>query len=413
MANIIRIYIYSIATILLFGIGLVNKAYSNELILPKDPLMVTNVIIDKTDVNAVTARSKAIVEAKREAFRKLAQGIMPADVFMKYEIPKDNIINSLVKDFEIKEEKISKNRYLANFTFRFNKEAAYILRMAGGDLGSYNIKDMQKLGIKSSDRDFISWGDNKDISVLILPFYKNFFGRNILWEDPNPWRDAWQYFDKLKTPVGISLIIPSGDMSDIDIGDSDSIFQGNSDVLERLKEKYKVDKIVLFIADNKESAIDINIYNYVDSEFRYKKTLEPFAKSGDIKIDFWRLINYMVTKKDLFDGVFNFKNKKQYLKKIIPVNLELTMNFGSFKEWLDIQKMITSMKGNPTINISNISKGSVNFNIELKSEDAFKNLKEEFFRKELILIPEDSDYYRGEEDISIIKHHYILRLNKI
>src|SRR3989304_3177532 len=67
-----------------------------------EPLTVTDVIIDKTDKNAVTARDQAIVEAQRRAFQKLAERSMTPELFEAYQLPDDKTIATLVHDFEIK-----------------------------------------------------------------------------------------------------------------------------------------------------------------------------------------------------------------------------------------------------------------------------------------------------------------------
>ena len=75
--------------------------------------LAVEVRIDKTDENAVKAKEKAMIDAKREALTALSKRVLSAEDAENYKLPEDQVINTLIKDFEVKNEKLSTSRYIA------------------------------------------------------------------------------------------------------------------------------------------------------------------------------------------------------------------------------------------------------------------------------------------------------------
>lgn len=86
-----------------------------------NPLVVSDVVVDKEAENAVVAREKAMAESRKAAFLKLAERNMTPAEFKAFKPPKDSDIATLVQDFEVQDEQMSSTRYVGTFTFRFRE----------------------------------------------------------------------------------------------------------------------------------------------------------------------------------------------------------------------------------------------------------------------------------------------------
>lgn len=151
-----------------------------------DTITVTGIAVDVTAESAATARDSAIVQAHRQAFRQavgeLSPGASVPDV-------SDDRIASLVQDFSILQERSSAVRYLGTFEFRF--DAAGLRRLLG-----------------QHDLPVAAPAD----PVVVVPVYRA--GETMtLWDEPNPWRRAWDV--QQATGGVVPIMVPLGDLGDV------------------------------------------------------------------------------------------------------------------------------------------------------------------------------------------------------
>src|SRR5205807_8057234 len=100
----------------------------------------------------------------------------------------DKAITDLVTSFEVANERMSAVRYAADYTFHFRPaEARRALRGAGIGLGEGDAKPVVLLPVYQADR------------------------QSPLWEDPNPWRDAWG--QRASGSGAAHLLVPLGDVA--------------------------------------------------------------------------------------------------------------------------------------------------------------------------------------------------------
>ena len=155
---------------------------------------VTDVRVDATAKTAAAARETARAEGERRALgRLLARLTLRADQ-ARLPVLERSQIAALVRNFEVEEEKTSSVRYLAKLTIRFKRKA------------------LRRL-LRAHD---IPFAETLSEPVLVLPVYE-VADALALWDDPNPWREAWARQPKRDGLV--PLVVPLGDLSDIaDIG---------------------------------------------------------------------------------------------------------------------------------------------------------------------------------------------------
>ena len=174
---------------------------------------VSPVPVDVTAASAAAARDQAIVEGESHAFDMLMQRLtLRADRSRLPKVGPDQL-NQLVQGFEVAHERRSSVRYLADFTVYFRADAVrQMLRDAG-----------------------IGFAETVSKPVVVLPVLHD-GDRIALWEDPNPWRDAWA---SATIPPGlVPLERPLGDLADVQAIDADAASKGDDDRLQAISQRY-------------------------------------------------------------------------------------------------------------------------------------------------------------------------------
>jgi hypothetical protein len=91
--------------------------------------------------------------------------------------------------------------------------------------------------------------------VVVLPVYKLVQGIQetaLLWEDGNPWRQAWA-----SLPAGgglVPLIVPIGDLTDADIVDADAALAGDEGKLGAIAARYRAGEVIVSVLTAREDA---------------------------------------------------------------------------------------------------------------------------------------------------------------
>src|SRR5207244_7685456 len=133
-----------------------------------DPFTAT-VAVDATANTAAQAREMARTDGQRRALAAVAERA-------RAKLPKldDKAITDLVASFEVTNERMSAVRYAGDYTFHFRpEETRRILgNPAAGNAGPVAPAEPGK-------------------PVVLIPVYQS-AGPARLWEDANPWRQAWE-----------------------------------------------------------------------------------------------------------------------------------------------------------------------------------------------------------------------------
>ncbi|MDE1153934.1 MAG: DUF2066 domain-containing protein [Micavibrio sp.] len=301
-----------------------------------DPLVVGDVVVDKTAENSVVARDQAIADARKAAFQKLAERNLTPDALKTFKMPSDNDIGMMVQDFEIKNEQMSATRYVGNFTVRFRDvvrnympihaivppvapavagttpvltppATAADAKPADAAVAATPLPDNAVAGtvtttttttttlappvdtsaqvaptvadakpVVTSEADTAPVGNN----ILVLPYFENMAGDTLLWEETNPWLLMWQGALPKSASMNRQITVPLGDISDVAAGASNAVWSGDYKPVERLRSNYAADQVILAVANKSGTTMTVDLYSYRDGRLRRKATLTPFI--GDM-----------------------------------------------------------------------------------------------------------------------------------
>lgn len=190
------------------------------------PFEVTNIQMTAQSTDAVKAREMALAQAQRKAFAVLV-GLDEAGI----ETVTDAQIARLVRGFSVRGERLAARAYTANFTIRFNPNATigfvqqngYAFAHAGQNgpidanpsartLQQAQHPDQDMGQAENTDPNAQNTVSDLERTLVILPVL-DVGQQNLLWADPNPWREIWQAKDY--SEHGLNIRVPLGDIADV------------------------------------------------------------------------------------------------------------------------------------------------------------------------------------------------------
>ena len=213
-----------LAALLVVAAGGLLGPVSGSVAAPADAAFsVAGVAVDVTAADAAMARTEALAAGQREAFRRLLERLVLAVDFGRLPAPPDPVITELVQSFEVADERVGPDRYIAALTFHFNP---------GG------------VGRLLRDRG-IPYAATASEPVVVIPLYDDADGL-LLWEDGNPWRAAWAGLPPSNSLV--PLIVPFGELADLGIISAEQAKAGDRVRIARLAERYGAGEAIVIDA---------------------------------------------------------------------------------------------------------------------------------------------------------------------
>jgi hypothetical protein len=192
-------------------------------------LTVSDVPVDVTAKDAAAARDQAIAVAQSKAFDKLVKQLVtnPADQARLH--PSQQEIESFVQDFGVENERVSTVRYIGLYSVRFRDSR---VRKYLSDSGVGGVAAQQQ--------------------VVVMPLYKTASG-DLLWENSNAWRHAWDRGGFGDGPV--TLILPNGDKFDTGTASASAVANGDTSAFAALMQRYHAAGLVVAVAEPRDPAV--------------------------------------------------------------------------------------------------------------------------------------------------------------
>jgi hypothetical protein len=300
---------------------------------------VNDVAVDITAKAAAEARKQAHSDGKSRAFQRLLERLT---LRIEHQglpklTPRD--IDAYVNDFSVSDEKTSPVRYLARLTFRFKPEAVRSLL---------------------NDHGF-SFAETVSKSVLVLPVFQA-AGALILWDDPNPWRDAWTARDKKHGLV--PTLLPSGDLADIAAIGAEQAMDGDLQRLAAIAQRYGASvTLVVFGVLRVEAAkarrvLDVYFTRY-GRQLQEQTEVVSFPQEQNETVD--RLLaraanemTYVVEDNWKRDNLLQFSNSG-----VLPVVLPIT----GLKDWVSVRARLSGVAVLRRTEMVLLSKDEVRLNL--------------------------------------------------
>ena len=185
---------------------------------------VSGVGVDVTAEDAASARIEALAQGQRLSFRRLLERLVSIVDYGRLPTPPDPVITELVSGFEVADERVGPDRYIASLTFHYKP----------ADVGRL-LRDHN-----------IPYAASASEPIIVLPLFRK-DGAMMLWEDENLWRAAWAGLAPSNSLVPV--IVPFGELADMEILSAVQAEAGDRERLERLVERYGAGEAIVVDAE--------------------------------------------------------------------------------------------------------------------------------------------------------------------
>jgi hypothetical protein len=306
----------------------------------EDPYTAT-VNVDATSDSVAKARDIARVDGARRALDAVVVKLAGGPDRAKPLKLNDNQVTNLVGSFEVANEKMTAVRYLADYTYHFKPtEVAKAMQGAGIAVNNPNSPGPANAGATPSGK-----------SLVVLPVYQD-GGTAMLWDDPNPWRDAWS--QRPSGAGGAVLTVPLGDVSDLAAIDADKARQGDAAALTAIAKKENAEDVLVMLAARRagdKPGLDVTVRRFHLGQFVDVHADSIAAKpNGDADELFPRAAETIAA--DINNG---WKNAKGDLDTQ-QGSVEVVAAISGLDDWIKLRDSLTASPAVRKIDVKSLSR---------------------------------------------------------
>ncbi len=197
--------------------GLASQAIADDL------FAVAGVTVEIEAESAHAAQERAVVDATVRATGSMLRKLTRPVDHGRLPQPDAATAAALVRGYEVTNERRAAQRYIGEFTIRFDADGVRAL-----------LRDAE-----------ILYADTRTPPVLVLPILAGRDGA-ALWDSPNPWRDAWTRLDRRHRMV--DFVLPLGELEDLIGISAEQAMAGDEERLGAMAERYRAAGVLVVAA---------------------------------------------------------------------------------------------------------------------------------------------------------------------
>lgn len=221
------------------AVGLLLAVFAVAPAAAGDLYTVKGVHVDETAKSSAEARTVAQAKAQQLALGELLKRLTLPEDWPSLPQVDARTAQDAVRGFAVASEKTSSTRYIADLNVSFQPDT--VRRM----LRARNI----------------AFGETQAKTAVLLAVLDK-PGARLLWEDQNPWRDAWASVDlaDAMTP----LVMPMGDVQEFTTVTAAQAVAGDKAALAALAARYGTDEVVVAqgVTDAAGTKLDVTLTRY-------------------------------------------------------------------------------------------------------------------------------------------------------
>ena len=207
---------------------------------PANLYTVRDIPVDETAETVTEAKAEAISSARMRAFGILLRRLTVEADHPRLPRPDGATVEKMANTFQVSNERTSPVRYLADITVGFRREPVRALLREQG----------------------IAFSDTRSGTVILFPVYGH-VSAPMLFEEGNPWRQAWAGHRQRNDPVPLALT--RGDVADRYLLTALQAVRGEAEPITALARRYGSSRAVVAHAEPAAadgSALDIAVRQY-------------------------------------------------------------------------------------------------------------------------------------------------------
>jgi len=325
-----------------------------------DPYSAT-VKVDATADNAAAARTLARHDGQQRALMEVIEHLTGSTDQTKLPKLDDKAITNMVNSFEVANEKMSAVRYLADYTFHFRPaKVRQLLRSAG-----------------------ITFSSSPGKPVVVVPVFQD-GEKNVLWDDPNPWREAWTQLPAVSGPTPLS--VPLGGLADVNAIDAAQARSGDTQALTAIAQGNDADEALVAAATaqrqgDKLSGLNVSLKRYRLGQLTNSQTTSIPINPGESESDFMNRAAAAVAA-DIEHGIPPTSNKEASLDAVVPI--------ASLGDWVAMRQRLAVVPGIHKVDLLSLSRQQAK--IEIKYTGSPDQLKSSLAEADLDLGGADPEW---------------------
>jgi Uncharacterized protein conserved in bacteria (DUF2066) len=304
----------------------------------QSPDFSATVRVDATADSAAAARDLARVDGQRKALAVVIDHLSGSpDPPAKLPKLDDNAITDMVESFEVANERMSAVRYIADYTFHFRPSK---VRRLVHVVDNASVETSNKPASEAASKPAVSESVPK--SIVVLPVYQD-AGKIVLWDDPNPWREAWG--ERSPEPPGaVRLAIPLGDAGDLAAIDADRATEAKPEALTAITQRNGGGETVVALATATRegdhiSNLQLSIKRYRSGRLADTQSLALDPHSGESEGDLLKRAADAVASEIVAKRNANLRTDQQaILSAAVPIS--------SLGDWIQVRDRLASV---PTV----------------------------------------------------------------
>lgn len=323
---------------------------------------VTGIEVDATAASAQLAQERAIAEGQVRGLRLLLETMTRQIDHEKLPVVTQAMVDGLLLSFEVANERRSAERYLADLTANFAPQG------------------VRKL---LTQRD-IPFAESKGGPVLMLPVIKE-QSLARLWDEPNPWRDAW--FQREQAFGLVDITLPLGELSDVATLDVSQAVGGDEARILGLTRRYEANAAFVAVAEPVRDAatgawavdLDVRRYGALSGPWIAERIVFPSASSVELA-----LAAAADIVADRLETSWKEENILDFTK---PATLAAEVRAEKLEAWIQIKNKLEELPRIREINIKSLARQTVRLDIAYLGD--LPQLASTLSAKGLRLIEED------------------------
>ncbi|MDH3737713.1 MAG: DUF2066 domain-containing protein [Alphaproteobacteria bacterium] len=304
---------------------------------------VGDIAVDETAATASQARAAAFRNGQRAALTTLLRRLTRRSDHSNLPQVDSERREFMVQALEVADERTSSVRYLATMTVSFKPaEVRRLLREAA-----------------------IPFAETPSKPLLVLPVLRQ-GGAQVLWEEANPWRDAWS---ELPLNAGlVPLILPVGDLNDITDVDAAQAAEGDPLRLSAIARRYGAGDVLAAVATVSENAGVIRI------DIAAQQIGAP--SSGPMVFNF-NISDPAVIPKILGEsaaGVVASLEEAWKANNVIafdrPGRMVVSVPLTSLEQWVSVERRLNDVASISEVSLISLTRGSASIEISHFGDEA-------------------------------------------
>ncbi len=273
-----------------------------------DLFTVAAVPMDQTAASASEARNAALAAGQRTAYRTLMQRLTLREDQRRLPAVTDALLTDLVQGVEIADERTSATRYIAKLTASFRPNAVRGLLRQNG----------------------ILYSETQSSPLVVLAVLDGEQGK-ALWNDPNPWRDAWAARgDQGESTVRFT--IPVGDLQDVQSLTAEQAVAGDMNALKQVGDRYGGDALVVQATLTPTGdAIGVSVLRGDGSN-----TVDSYNLTGPATA----AASYANAVREVAVRMEDDWKRQTVLRRDTPATLAATVPLGGLADWVAVRQKL-------------------------------------------------------------------------